>query len=60
MKSYMTVKEMIETLKRFDENWFVAVDGGESEHGSWGEIFIGEDMDDVIWGNGEVILEYED
>lgn len=60
MKNYMTVKEMIETLKKYDENWLVAVDGGEGANGSWGTLSICEDLDDVIWQNGEIILESED
>ena len=60
MKNYMTVKEMIETLKKYDENWFVSVHGGEGGSGSWGCFCICKDMEDVIWMTGESILEYED
>lgn len=43
MKSEMSVKELLEILKRYDENEQVYVKGGEDGDGEWGVLVIGED-----------------
>lgn len=44
MKSTMSVKELLEILKRYDENEGVYVKGGEDGDGEWGILVVGDDI----------------
>ena len=39
----MTVKELMELLKNYDENKTVEIMGGEDGNGSWAELSVGND-----------------
>ena len=39
----MTVKELMELLKNYDENETVEIMGGEDGNGAWAELSVGND-----------------
>ena len=59
MKDTMTVKQMIDTLSQFNENYLVYISGGQDERGDWATLNVGEDDEDVDWNYGKTLLEYE-
>ena len=40
----LTVKELIEKLKEYDEDMIVTIDGGDDAWGGWAELKIGEEI----------------
>lgn len=56
-KRTMTVKEMIEALKKYSDNAIVFVDGGEDSCGSWGIFGVAENEVDALWCSGEILLQ---
>lgn len=40
----LTVKELIEKLKEYDENMIVTIEGGDDAWGGWAELKINEEI----------------
>ena len=54
---YEKVKDLIEMLKKFDENCYVVLSGGECSMGDWATLTVCEDEEDAFYGIGTVIME---
>lgn len=67
--NYLTVKELMERLSRFDETMLVELSGGESGCGAWAELNVGKfktttvelfdgSTYEVEYFDGELIMDY--
>lgn len=58
----MTVKELMEILKNYDENAQVILKGGECEDGAWAELRVENGKTNTGYYNGQYdkIMEYEE
>lgn len=54
---FMKLKDLIEELKNFDEEYFISLSGGEDVDGSWATLTICETKEDALFNNGIVIME---
>lgn len=57
---FMKVKDLIEELKEFDENYYVSLSGGECVDGSWATLTVCETEEDALWDNGVIIMDYSE
>lgn len=57
---FMKVKDLIEELKNFDEEYLISISGGEGVNGSWATLTVCETEYDAIFDIGTVIMEYSD
>ena len=60
MDEYKKVKDLIEELKKFDENYYVKLSGGNGAYGDWATLTVCEDEEDAMWDIGTVIMEESD
>lgn len=58
--TYEKVKDLIEILKKFDENDYVVLSRGEGSNGEWATLMVWKNEKDTRWGIGTVIMETED
>lgn len=58
--AYKKVKTLIEELKKFDENYYVKLSGGNGAYGDWATLTVCEDEEDAMWDIGTVIMEESD
>ena len=55
--TYTKVKDLIELLKEFDENYYVTISGGEGADGEWAVLMVSESEQEAKWDIGTVIME---
>ena len=55
----MTVSKLKSILAEYDNEQIVVVNGGEDENGSFAYLFISDTEEDAIWGDGDMIMLYE-
>ena len=56
----MTVGRLKTILVNFNDNDIVYIFGGEDANGGFAFLNITDNEEDVIWGSGSSILEYEE
>lgn len=54
----MKVKDLIEELKDFNEEYLVSISGGEGADGDWATLTVCETEEDAFFDIGTIIMEY--
>lgn len=55
----MTVGRLKSILAKYDNEQIVTIWGGENENGDFGCLAICDTEEDAIWGDGDMIMLYE-
>lgn len=55
----ISVRRLKSILAKYDDEDIAYVYGGEGADGDYGYFIIAHKEEDIIWGDGDCILEYE-
>ena len=54
----MKVKDLIEELKNFNEEYFISISGGECADGDWATLTVCKTEEDALFDIGTIVMEY--